>query len=888
MTKRKKSAPKRKPDPAKPAPKRTPASVKRAARSKPKPQTRTTRRRQDVATAARQVELLHQVAGICNRAVNFYDALRKASVEISHQLGWPISIVYRLPHGNDQRLELSSLSLPKTEKFEALRSALIGRAFRPWEDLPGRALAQKQIEWVNDVRRDAAIRRFSADDPVRIVSALAIPITADDQVVAVIELLTDRPAPRDEMLALILAQVSSELGRVHLRDQMTVALQEARAEAESSARAKASFLAAMSHEVRTPMNGVVGMVDLILQTKLDDDQRFMLLTVKDSGQALIKVINDILDFSKIEAGRLEIEETELSLTKTLEDVALSLGSAATQKHLTLLTYVDPALPEIVLGDAVRVRQILLNLGSNAVKFSEAGEVLLKAEPLPAADPGAVRVLFSVRDQGMGISPEARARLFEEFQQADTSTTRRFGGTGLGLAICQRLTKLMGGEISVDSVLGVGSEFRCQLPFKTVSRKAGRAGADLSGLHVLVIAGSAEMRKLCWQYLGFWKAQVSELAHLSDAAGFFQAQQNAPHPVDIVVIPQTEEPGRIAQMREEFLASGRKPYPRFVVARATQAGLAGLNAGKEFTFLDLSPVRRAALITAVAVAAGRASPETPVLEQPDYVTEATPPTVDEALASGRLILVAEDHVANREVIRRQLNRLGYACEMADDGMIALNMWQAKKYALLLTDCHMPHMDGFGLTAAIRKMEEQTGGHAPIIAITANVLQGEAERCLAAGMDGFLPKPVDLKTLRAELSKWIKTDAATAPSLPAAPPPATPLPTPDKTAEVLDLSRMREAFGEIDDGVREYFKIFLDSVAPLITQFESEMAEANHAGARETIHKAKGAAANAGAQEITALMHEIETALVEKRPEHAQARSGGLQPAWDRLTQAIARV
>jgi signal transduction histidine kinase/CheY-like chemotaxis protein/HPt (histidine-containing phosphotransfer) domain-containing protein len=854
---------------------------KRAPQKKTNAKIKKPVQRQDVAAAAKHVELLHQVAGICNRAVNFYDALRKASVEIAHKLGWPICIVYRLPHGNDQRLELSSLSLPKVPKFEALRPSLMGQSFALWEDLPGRAFAQRQIEWIDDVSRDASVRRFAPTDPVKIRSALAMPVIAEDHVVAVIELLSDQPSPRDEMVALILGQVSSELGRVHLRDQMTVALQEARAEAESSARAKASFLAAMSHEVRTPMNGVVGMVDLILQTKLDDDQRFMLLTVKDSGQALIKVINDILDFSKIEAGRLEIEEAEFSLPKLLEDVAMQLSPAAAQKSLNLITYIDPSLPDTVLGDAVRVRQILLNLGSNAVKFSDAGEVVLKADRVDSSDPESVRVLLSVRDQGMGIAPEARTRLFEEFQQADTSTTRRFGGTGLGLAICQRLTKLMGGDISVDSVVGVGSEFRCSLPFRIPDRKGEILAADLSGLHVLVVCESTELRRVCRQYLTYWKADVSELTQVRSIPGFFSAEKNKGLP-DVVVIPQVSIPDDVAKARQDLISHGYQPFPRFVVARTAQSQLSSLQAVREFTFIDVSPVRRAALVSAVAIAAGRASPETPYLEQPEFVSDIPAPTVDAALATGTLILVAEDHVANREVIRRQLNRLGYACEMAEDGAIALKMWQSKTYALLLTDCHMPNMDGFGLTDAIRKLEKQSGRHSPIIAITANVLQGEAERCLAAGMDGFLPKPVDLKTLRAELSKWIKNDPQHVPAA------VSNVAESRAVSRVLDLSRILEAFGEIDDSVREYFQIFIESVTPLLAQFEEEMAQGNHTGARETIHKAKGAAANAGATEMTSLMHEIEIALVEKRPSDAQDKSRGLEPAWERLQKAIAGV
>jgi PAS domain S-box-containing protein len=843
--------------------------------------------REAILSASRQVELLQQIAGICNRAVNFFDALRKGAVEVARGLGWPICLVYRLAHGGEEVLELASMSLPKDHsEFESLRANFIGRAFRKGEDLPGRVLANKQIEWVEDVGADADLSRLSAEDEVAVLSALGVPVLVEDRVIAVLELLTDQRVARDEQLILTLSQISSELARVHIRDLTTVALQEARAEAESSARAKASFLAAMSHEVRTPMNGVVGMVDLVLQTKLDDEQRFMLQTVKDSGQALITVINDILDFSKIEAGRLEIESAKFSILKVVEDVAMSLAPAAAQKKLALIAYADPGLPETVVGDAVRVRQILSNLGSNAVKFSEHGEVVIKAEAVPGREDDVLRVRFSVRDEGLGISAEAKSRLFEEFQQADTSTTRRFGGTGLGLAICHRLATLMGGEIGVDSLLGVGSEFHCVLPFPTPTETVPER-TELAGLRVLVVADSAELQKVCCDYLGVWKAQTLVVGRVRDAARHFQQAHKSGRPIDVVVIiPQVDDVRQVLALRQGLADAGLFPFPRFVMGREVLAGADHVTETAEITCVDTNPMRRAALVSAVAVAAGRASPETPALEPQDFTTPVAVPTAEEALAQGRLILVAEDHVANREVLRRQLNRLGYACDMAEDGAIALKMWNEKRYALLLTDCHMPHMDGFGLTAAIRAAERGTGRHAPIIAVTANVLQGEAERCLAAGMDAFLPKPVELRTLNETLTQWLghddrgSTRAASTSGGSAAHSEVDPA--------VLDLNRMIDSFGAIDDEVRELYGIYIDSVSPLIAQFYDEVAEDRHLEARETIHKAKGATANVGGKELAALMAEIEVALVQKNYDTARARSQDIAPAWDRLVDAIAHV
>lgn len=822
---------------------------------------------------ARQVELVNSIAAIANRAVNFYDALRQGSAEIGLFLGWPIRLVYRLAHGEKEKLEIATFALAK-DLFadQSVKSAVLGKSFARGEDLPGAVLASGASIWIEDVSNVPTLTRFSKTRNI-IGSVLAIPIKADDQVVAVLEFMKQIPAAADELLKLTFERVGSELGRVYLRDQITVALQEARAEAESSTRAKASFLAAMSHEVRTPMNGVVGMVDLVLQTKLDDDQRSMLQTVKESGHALIKVINDILDFSKIDAGRLEIEARDMSVTKIVEDVAASLSPVAIQKNLTLTTFIDPAIPETVKGDAVRVRQILSNLVGNAVKFSSAGEIVISAHHIEGVR-GEVR--FAVKDQGIGIAPAARRRLFEEFSQADSSTTRRFGGTGLGLAISQRLTALMGGEIGVESILGEGSNFHFTLPFPASDAAPASRVHTLEGVSVLIAARSEGLRGAAAAYLEHWNAETFQVLSIADCVAACQDAQQRGKTFDIILIPEVDDQAGIADLRARFAP----PYPRFVIGRDPAHPAESLRRLAEVTLVDVNPMRRSALIGAIAVAAGRASPEVRHVEQPDTSLDAQAPTIDQALAQGRLVLVAEDHPANREVLRRQLNRLGFACEIAHDGAQALAMSKEKAYGLILTDCHMPTMDGFGLTAAVRKAEAASGRRIPIVAITANVLQGEAERCLAAGMDDFLPKPVELKILKGVLEKWLS--GAVSPVADAAAPAAP------GTPAVLDLSNMRETFGAINDDVREMLRFFVTTIAPLVTKYEAEMERSEFPAAFETIHKARGAVANAGGRELAAIMGDVELALADQRIDAARARSQEIAPAWQRLIRAINEV
>jgi PAS domain S-box-containing protein len=399
--------------------------------------------------------------------------------------------------------------------------------------------------------------------------------------------------------------------------------------AHAASRAKSEFLANMSHEIRTPMNGVIGMVDILQATALSPEQHRMLGTIQQSATALLQILNDILDFSKIEAGKLDVESIPTQLHEVAAGVVHLIESVANAKALKLSVFVDPALPAWTLCDPVRLRQVLLNLLGNAVKFTratpgQAAQVDLRLAPCALAN-GSPGVRLSVRDNGIGISPEVVANLFQPFTQADESTARKFGGTGLGLSITQRLVELMGGRITVASTLGEGSEFVVELPL-----------------------------------------------------------------------------------------------------------------------LPCAPDQAQALPAPVSTSSERRSPA----QRPDA------PTIDEALQTQRLILLAEDNEINRDVMQEQLRLLGYTCELAEDGAIALQMWQANpgRYALLLSDCHMPNLDGFGLTEAIRRAEP-AGTRLPIIAVTANAMQGEAERCRERGMDDYLSKPLRMNVLREVLGKWL---------------------------------------------------------------------------------------------------------------------------------------
>jgi signal transduction histidine kinase/CheY-like chemotaxis protein/HPt (histidine-containing phosphotransfer) domain-containing protein len=650
--------------------------------------------------------------------------------------------------------------------------------------------------------------------------------------------------------------------------ERTRELQISNVRAKAAAVSKADFLAAMSHEIRTPMNGVIGMVDLLRQTKLDDDQKQMLQTVNDSGQSLLTIINDILDFSKIEAGKLDLESIPVSLTDVVEGSAQTIAVNATKKGLRLITYVDPELPQFVTGDPVRIRQIIINLGGNAIKFTEEGTVVIRAERVgDNNDDNKITIRFSVIDQGIGISEEGQDKLFQAFSQADSSTTRQFGGTGLGLTISKRLTELMDGEIGVKSQLGEGSEFYVILPFDhSVKQVPEDKVRNLEGLRILLTSSDPTEEAILRRYLEYWHAEITSCNELGTCLDQCLTAKAEDKPYDIVIIcPQWTREEQF-EMREKVTSHSRLSDIRFICLLAGKRRSSRLDL-PDSVCLDVNPLRRAAFLSAVAVAVGRASPEVYYEEEvEDLKATLKAPTVNEVLAQGTLILVAEDNPTNRDVIGRQLTLLGYDCEMAEDGELALEAWRNKHYGVLLTDCHMPNMDGFELTDAIRNDEKDTKTRAPIIAITANALQGEAERCLAAGMDDYLSKPIDMKDLRQALRKWMpqmttettqkegaEKDTSTVEKTIAAN---------EETGEPIDEQALKSMFGDDPEMFKEILNDFVPPSHQIIKDIQNGWKARSAEAVKQAAHKLKSSARSIGAMELADICQSLETAGKEE--------------------------
>jgi len=673
----------------------------------------------------------------------------------------------------------------------------------------------------------------------------------------IVEIENKRIQEESERLAIARQRLAEELRRKEVEKQL---LEEHSLQLQKADKLKTEFLANMSHEIRTPMNGVIGMAELLLNTSLTNEQREFAQIIRESAQALLIIINDILDLSKIEAGRLELETIDFSLVGLVEGTAELLAESARAKQLNVMTYVEPGVPVYMKGDPGRLRQVLMNLTGNALKFTDRGEVVVQVEKVDdyiSTTHGAAiaTVRFTVSDTGIGLSQDVMDRLFRPFSQADGSTTRRFGGTGLGLSISKRLVELMGGQIGVTSNPGEGSTFWFTVPLEIArtSENPYLPADDCKDARILILDAQKSARSILQAYINTWGMHCDSVSTVTEALDRLLSAANAQQPYDIVVtdlllpemgglrlLDRVKESDELCDLKV-VLCTGFEAKQQS--ERALQMGFSA--------FLS-KPVQQSRLFNCIMN----------LLRKESHSSEA-----GEALSlrrmqmeHERIVLLAEDNVVNQKVAMLQLKQLGMKGVAVNNGKEAVEEVLRGVYDIILMDCQMPEMDGFEATKAIRQAESLLGRHTPIIGLTAHAMEGDRDRCIRAGMDDYLSKPTSLEKLARMIGKRLQSK--------------------DETDHEIDFAIYPSLIPVLNqEMMAELIPVFISTTASSIDLLRDQLEAQNMKEVASLSHEMESACLGIGARRIGAVSNEITLRAVANEPARIQGLLNQLTLAFD---------